>query len=219
MYGVIVRRHQRHRGATPTKPRRGTSGFRQTRQSLDGRAYSFVVSLARLNLDHAFLERWSTVPAPYRDTSNTWSLISFFHYISHPLSDSRLVPATPLDGYHLVIVPPYALSYFLDHAIPPSSRLLFRHCLPWGSSTCYWQLLTGGEGVLSARLGGRFSVNENRRHLQNIPHGNHVLLLSQVMVKIYSSSLLRIIVLRFSYSTIALCTRRTRILFSNICTL
>ena len=43
-----------------------------------GGVYSFVACLSHLTIDHASVSRWCTVPAPDRDTSNIWALITLF---------------------------------------------------------------------------------------------------------------------------------------------
>ena len=67
-----------------------------------GAAYSFVVCLSRLAIDHASLSRQSTVPAPNRDTSKIWALFIFFPYITWKAFCYLISPScSAACGHHL----------------------------------------------------------------------------------------------------------------------
>ena len=70
--GGALKKLERHDEIRLSRPHRS--------YSTGGGGVSFVECLGHVTVDHASLSRRSTVPAPNRDTSNTWALITIlFH--------------------------------------------------------------------------------------------------------------------------------------------
>ena len=113
---VLIILHGRSRMAIdlriPTKPGRSTSGFdfliacteREICVCVWG--YSFAACLSNSNIDHASLWRRSTVPAPNRDISDTWALITVLQNMTYLVVMFCYI-------YPLPVSPPVAIIYLL----------------------------------------------------------------------------------------------------------
>ena len=73
-------------------------------ESTGGRIHS-LFALCKLNIDRASLFRWSNVPTPNRDTSNSWALIT-------------LIPSGEPGA--ICVVPPMGQFFFARGLHPPN---------------------------------------------------------------------------------------------------